>query len=111
MLGTLFLWFLYAIVLKVAIGVATDVTAQRNSLTRAFLTAGVLSLGHALFATLGPLWMLWPLAWLFVLKSVYEIGWGRAILVWLALVAMTIALVTLVLVPLGLAAGLSLAIL
>ena len=111
MLGTLLVWFLYAVFLKVAIGVATDVTPERNSLTRAFVTAGVLSLGQAAFAALGPLWIVWPLLWLFILKSVYEIGWARAFFVWLMLIAMAVALILFVLVPLGLMAGLTLAIL
>ena len=107
MFGTLIVWFLFAVILKVAIGVATAVPAQRNSVSRAFVTTGVLSLGHAVFSAAGPLWLLWPLIWLFILKSAYEIGWGRAVLVWLALMAIGAALVMLVLVPFGLMAGLS----
>ncbi|MEM6994447.1 MAG: hypothetical protein AAF721_28285 [Myxococcota bacterium] len=110
MLGTFLVWLLYAVFLKVAIGVATDVSPQENSLLRAFLTAGVLSIGQAAVTFLGPVWILWPILWLFVIKSVYSIGWGRAFLVWLALMVMGAALVMLVLVPLGLMAGLSLAV-
>lgn len=106
MAATLILWFVYAVFLKVAIGVATSVDARTNSLGRAFLTAAVLSLGQGVLAAVGGiLLLLWPIAWLFIIKSSYGIGWGRAILVWLALVAMAIALVLTLLVPLGLMAA------
>jgi len=108
MLPTLILWFVYAVFLKVAIGVATDVRTDKNSLGRAFFTAAVLSLGQGLLSLVGGfLLVLWPLAWLFIIKRSYEIGWGRAIVVWLALVAMTIALVLTLLIPLGLIAATS----
>ena len=110
MLGTLFAWLLYAVFLKVAIGVATDVSAERNSLMRAFVTAGILSVSSAAMSILGPFAILWPIAWLFILKSVYDIGWWRAFLVWLALVLISVLLVVFVLVPLGLMAGVTAAI-
>jgi len=103
MLGTLVLWLVYAVFLKVAIGVATHVDHRTNSLGRAFVTAAVLSLGGGLLAKVGGIMlMLWPIAWLFIIKTAYDIGWGRSILVWLALVAMAVAVVFLVLIPLGL---------
>lgn len=106
MFATLILWFFYAVFLKVAIGVATDVDPRTNSLGRAFLTAAVLSLGQGLLTGIGGiLLLLWPIVWLFIIKRSYEIGWGRSILVWLALVAMTIALVFALLIPLGLMAA------
>jgi hypothetical protein len=106
MLSTLILWFLYAVFLKVAIGVATDVDARTNSLGRAFLTAAVLSLGQGLLATVGGIvLLLWPIAWLFIIKRSYSIGWGRSILVWLALVLMAIAVIFILLIPLGLMAA------
>lgn len=105
MFATLILWFCYAVFLKVAIGVATDVDSRTNSLGRAFITAAVLSLGQGLLAKVGGVvLMLWPIVWLFIIKSAYEIGWGRSILVWIALVAMAIALVFVLLIPLGLMA-------
>lgn len=103
MIATLLAWFVYAVFIKIAVGLATDVDSRANSLGRAFATAAVLSVGHALALKLGAVVaMLWPILWLFILKRMYEIGWGRAILVWLALVAIGVALVFLVLVPLGL---------
>jgi hypothetical protein len=106
MLSTLVLWLLYAVFLKVAVGVATDVDARTNSLGRAFVTAAVLSIGQGLLAKVGGiLLLLWPIAWLFIIKRSYEIGWGRSILVWLALVLMAIAVVFLLLIPLGLMAA------
>ncbi len=111
MVGTLITWLLYALILKAAVALATDVSRERNSVARAFVTAGVLSLGQAAVAVLGPLWILWPVLWLFIIKSVYEIGWWRALLVWLALIVIGMAVVLLILVPMGLMAGLSLAIL
>ena len=90
------------------IGLATDVDPRANSLGRAFATAAVLSVGHALALKLGTVVVfLWPVFWLFILKRMYEIGWGRAILVWIALVGIAIALVFLVLVPLGLLTAVS----
>lgn len=103
MIATLLAWFVYAVFIKVAVGLATDVDPRANSLGRAFATAAVLSIGHALAAKVGAIVvMLWPILWLFILKRMYEIGWGRAILVWLALVGIAIALVLFVLVPMGL---------
>lgn len=103
MLSTLVLWLVYAVFLKLAIGLATDVDARTNSLGRAFVTAAVLSLGHGLLAKVGGIvLLLWPIAWLFVIKHSYAIGWFRSILVWLSLVLIAIAVVFLVLVPLGL---------
>jgi len=106
MLPTLISWFVYALFLKLAVALATDVDARTNSLGRAFLTAAVLSLGQGLlFEMSGILAMLWPIAWLFIIKRAYGIGWGRSILVWLALVLIGIALVMALLVPLGLMAA------
>lgn len=103
MLSTLILWLVYAVFLKLAVGLATDVDARTNSLGRAFVTAAVLSVGQGLLAKVGGvLLLLWPIAWLFIIKQAYEIGWGRSILVWLALVAIGIAVVFLLLIPLGL---------
>ena len=110
MLGTLFAWLVYAAFLKIAIGVATDVSPERNSLMRAFVTAGVLSVSSAVMSVLGPFAILAPIAWLFILKSVYDIGWWRALRVWIALVAIAVLLVVFVLVPLGLMAGVTAAI-
>jgi len=105
MLPTLILWLVYAVFLKLAVGFATDVDTRTNSLGRAFLTAAVLSIGQGLLAKVGGIvLMLWPIAWLFIIKSAYDIGWGRSILVWLALVVIAFAVVFLLLVPLGLAA-------
>ena len=86
--------------------IATAVDPRTNSLGRAFVTAAVLSAGQGLLALVGgPLLLLWPLAWLLIIKSSYGIGWGRAILVWLALVVIAVILVITLLVPLGLMAG------
>ena len=107
MAGTLILWLVYAVFLKLAIGLATAVDPRTNSLGRAFVTAAVLSAGQGLLALVGgPLLLLWPLAWLLIIKSSYGIGWGRAILVWLASAAIiAVILVITLLVPLGLMAG------
>jgi hypothetical protein len=106
MLPTLILWLVYAVFLKLAIGVATHVDARTNNLGRAFVTAAVLSIGQGLLAKVGGIvLLLWPIAWLFIIKHTYDIGWGRSILVWLALVAMAFAVVFLLLVPLGLMAA------
>ncbi len=102
MIATLILWFVYALFLKVAIALATDVNGRTNTLGRAFFTAAILSLGQGLLATVGGLLLtLWPLVWLFIIKRSYGIGWLRAILVWLCLVLLAAALVFLLLVPLG----------
>ena|SRR5688572_5856099 len=113
MLGTLLAWFVYAVFIKLAVGIATDVNPRANSLGRAFATAAVLSIGQGLAVHLGATFLLvvWPIVWLFILKHMYEIGWGRAILVWIALVALAIALVFFVLVPLGLMSALTLGLL
>lgn len=106
MLGTLVLWLVYAVFLKLAVAFATHVDPRTNSLGRAFVTAAVLSLGQGLLAKVGgTVLLLWPIAWLFIIKHAYDIGWGRSILVWLALVALAFAVVFLLLVPLGLAAA------
>lgn len=106
MISTLVLWLVYAVFLKLAIGVATDVDARINSLGRAFVTAAVLSIGQGLLAKVGGILLLvWPIAWLFIIKRAYDIGWGRSVLVWLALVAIGIAVVFLLLIPLGLMAA------
>jgi hypothetical protein len=108
MFGTLVAWLIYALFIKIAIGLATEVDARENSLGRAFVTAAVLSLGHTLMAKLGAIFMmLWPIAWLLIIKRMYDIGWWRAIGVWLALVVIAIALAMLVLIPLGLASALT----
>jgi hypothetical protein len=108
MFGTIVAWLIYALFIKIAVGLATDVDSRNNSLGRAFVTAAVLSLGHAIVAHLGSIFvLLWPIAWLLILKRMYEIGWGRAILVWLALIAIAVALALLVLVPLGLASAIT----
>jgi hypothetical protein len=105
MFATVILWFVYAVFLKLAIGLATDVDGRTNSLGRAFITAAVLSIGQGLLAKVGGIvLLLWPIAWLFIIKRSYDIGWGRSILVWLALVVIAIAVVFLLLVPLGLVA-------
>lgn len=106
MLPTLILWLVYAVFLKLAVGLATDVAPRNNSLGRAFLTAAVLSIGQGLLAKVGGVvLLLWPIAWLFIIKQAYEIGWGRSILVWLALVLLAFAVVFLLLIPLGLMAA------
>jgi hypothetical protein len=106
MLSTLVLWLVYAVFLKLAIGLATDVDARTNSLGRAFVTAAVLSVGQGLLAKVGGIvLLLWPIAWLFIIKRSYDIGWGRSILVWLALVLMAFAVIMFLLVPLGLMAA------
>lgn len=106
MLPTLILWLVYAVFLKLAVGLATDVDARTNSLGRAFVTAAVLSLGQGLLAKVGGIvLLLWPLAWLFIIKQSYAIGWFRSILVWLSLVLLAIAVVFLLLIPLGLMAA------
>ena len=103
---TLILWLVYAIFLKLAVAFATNVDARTNSLGRAFVTAAVLSLGQGLLAKVGGLvLLLWPIAWLFIIKHAYDIGWGRSILVWLALVLLALAVVFFLLVPLGLMAA------
>lgn len=105
MFATVILWFVYAIFLKLAIGLATDVDTRTNSLGRAFVTAAVLSIGHGLLAKVGGIvLLLWPIAWLFIIKRSYDIGWGRSMLVWMALVLLAIAVVFLLLIPLGLVA-------
>jgi hypothetical protein len=104
MLPTLILWLVYAVFLKLAVGLATDVDTRINSLGRAFVTAAVLSIGQGLLAKVGGLvLMLWPIAWLFIIKHTYDIGWWRSILVWLALVLIAAAVVFLLLIPLGFA--------
>ena len=106
MLGTLVAWLIYAFFIKLAVGFATDVDRQTNSMGRAFATAAILSVGHTLMAKVGAIFvLLWPVLWLFILKRMYEIGWGRAVLVWLSLVLIAFALALLVLVPLGLASA------
>jgi hypothetical protein len=106
MLPTLILWLVYAVFLKLAVGLATDVDARANSLGRAFVTAAVLSIGQGLLAKVGGIvLLLWPIAWLFIIKQSYEIGWFRSILVWLSLVLLAIAVVFLLLIPLGLMAA------
>ena len=106
MLPTLILWLVYAVFLKLAVGIATDVDPRTNSLGRAFVTAALLSIGQGLLAKVGGVvLLLWPIAWLFIIKRLYEIGWGRAILVWLALVLLAFAVVFLLLIPLGLLAA------
>jgi len=106
MISTLILWFVYAVFLKVAIGVATDVDSRTNTLGRAFLTAAVLSLGQGAVATVSAVLVtLWPIVWLFIIKQSYGIGWFRSIVVWLALVAMAFAVVMLFLIPFGLIAA------
>lgn len=106
MLSTLVLWLVYAVFLKLAIGLATDVDGRTNSLGRAFVTAAVLSVGQGLLAKVGGIvLLLWPIAWLFIIKRSYDIGWGRSILVWLALVLMAFAVIFFLLVPLGLMAA------
>jgi len=109
MLSTIVAWLIYALFIKIAIGIATNVDGQTNTLGRAFSTAAILSVSQTLVAKLGIglLVMLWPIAWLLIIKRMYDIGWWRAIGVWLALVAIAIALTLLVLVPLGLASALT----
>jgi hypothetical protein len=108
MISTLVLWLVYAVFLKLAIGVATDVGPANNGLGRAFVTAAVLSIGQGLLANVGGLvLLLWPIAWLFIIKRSYDIGWGRAVLVWLALVALWFTVAVLLLIPLGLVAALA----
>ena len=106
MIPTLILWLVYAVFLKVAIAIATDVDPATNSIGRGFLTAAVLSLGQLLLSKVGGIVLiLWPIAWLFIIKQSYGIGWGRSILVWLALVLISVAVVFVLLVPLGLMAA------
>ena len=80
--------------------------AHRGPDESRLLRQGTVGLGSARLALVGgPLLLLWPLAWLLIIKSSYGIGWGRAILVWLALVVIAVILVITLLVPLGLMAG------
>jgi hypothetical protein len=109
MVATLVIWLVYAVFLKVAIGVATDVAGHRNTIGRAFVTAAMLSLSLTAALGFGPLaLMLWPILWLLVVKSMYDIGWFRAILVWCMLVVLAVGLVFFVLIPLGLISAVTL---
>jgi hypothetical protein len=102
--GTLILWAISAAILHVAVSLTGRVADQKGTYFNAFATTAVLSFAGWFFAWVD-VWilsLLWPVAWLFVLKSMYGIGWLRAILIWVVLVGVMVLLSMFVLVPLGL---------
>ena len=94
MIGTLILWMVAALVLLVAVKLTggdprgTDAT---SGYLRAFgATAALTILGWLVSqANIWILNLLWPILWLWLLKSIYGFTWTRAILVWLAIVVIS----------------------
>ncbi len=108
MLGTLIVWLVAAFVLHFAVRLTGPVSSDRASFGTAFVATALLSIVGGFVTETGSLVLAlaWPVLWLLILKTIYGIGWLRAIGVWLATVAISVALALLVLAPLGLAGAL-----
>lgn len=95
MIGTLILWAVAAVVLMIAVKVTGGDPrgdGGGNTYGRAFGATAVLTIlswgiGQA------DIWLLsalWPVLWLWALKSIYDFGWLRAIGVWFVIVIVTV---------------------
>lgn len=108
MIGYLVQWAVAAVFLMFAVRITGRVKPERDTFGTAFLTSALLTIVGFFVeqAGVGLLRIAWPIIWLFVLKSMYGIGWLRAIGVAI-LLFVTLAVVTmLLLVPLGIGFGL-----
>ena len=108
MLAALVQWAVYGVLLMAALATIGGVRGRDNGFVKALLTAAGLSLvATGVTALHVPfLGLLWPVLWLLIVKSVYGIGWLRAMGVALVLVVLALLLMVFVLVPLGLVASL-----
>lgn len=112
LVGTLIFWAISAAVLYISVSLTGRVANRKGTYFNALATTAVLSFASWFFEWVD-VWilsLLWPVAWLYVLKSMYGISWLRAILIWVVLVAVMIVLSVFVFIPLGLV-GASLALL
>lgn len=103
MVGILLLWAVNALALWVVVGLVGGVEKDRNNYADAFITSAILWLGQAVFIKLGISTggILWAIAWLWIVKTRYDIGWMRAIGIWVVLAILMVALFFITL-PLGL---------
>ena len=103
MIGLLIVLVLQALLLRVAIGLVGGVEAEDNTFGRAFIVAAVLAGVSGVLGALHLPGLIGAIAWLFVVKTAYDAGWGRAIVVWIALVLVSLVVASL-LAMLGLVA-------
>lgn len=104
MTGTLILWAVSALLLHVAVRFTGPVDPERGTYLNAIFTTAILQLvGFAVGALDSVLLSLgWPVVWLFILKSMYGIGWMRAIGIWIVIALAMFALMAFILLPFGL---------
>jgi len=68
-----------ALLLMLAVGTVGGVKRSDNTFPTAALAAVVLGVVGWVMAKLGVLGVVfWPIAWMFAVKSIYDIGWLRA---------------------------------
>ena len=106
MIEALISFAFYGFLLKLAIGLVGQARPSMNSFGRAFIVAALLSITGTALSTLHLPFhgLLAVILWLFIVRTAYEIGWGRAAIVAVALALLKVVLTVFVLVPLGLVA-------
>jgi len=106
MVSMLILCFFSGLVLYFA-SMVVGIGGERNTIGRAFMAAVALHVVGYVVA-LADIWvisLLWPILWLYVFKTIYDIGWLRAFGVGCVTIVLAVLLVMFVLVPLGLSAA------
>lgn len=102
-LGILIQLAVNAILLLIAMSVAGGAGKSRNTFGRAFGTAAILAVVMLVVSQLLPVLVLFvPLLALFILKSMYGIGWLRAILVSIVLFVIWVFAAIFIYAPLSL---------
>jgi hypothetical protein len=84
-----------ALLLRFCVSLVTRLSPEQNSFVRALVTSIVLMAVSALFGLLGPGRLTGALAlgsWLFVVKSAYDVSWGRAFGVWLLVAGISVGI-------------------
>jgi hypothetical protein len=108
MFGYLIQWAITAFFLMFAVRLTGPVRADRNTFGTAFATSALLAVVGFFVdrAEVGLLSLAWPVIWLWLLKSMYGIGWLRAFGVAIMLFTILIVTTLVLLVPMGLGMGL-----
>jgi hypothetical protein len=105
--GTLVLWLVYAVFLKVSVAIVGGSREGDNGIVRAFFTAAILAATTAVAERSGApgIGLVAAIAGWAAVRYIYDIGWIRAALVFVTLWLLRALVVMFVLVPLGLAAA------
>lgn len=105
MLGFIIATSIQALLLMLAVGTVGGVKRAENTFPTAAIAALVLSGVGWMLGKLGLFgFVVWPLAWMFAVKSVYDIGWFRAAAIGVFLVGVIAVLLVFLAATVGLTA-------